>query len=226
MMFQYIKIESHRNRYFCLEQNLAVLVWVIFFHHTLLRQIVREETPKSYFVFIKKWLGKHWKIIRQNFVILMKFTVHKYCRQKKYPDLKLPFYGQICVPVHQGIKVFDIRRGVVVKVFNSDVTNAAINNEIEGLKRVSKIDFAPSLKRWNVKERWFEENFYYGSLDSSYKPMDSETVKTKFCQELVPYIQTIMFLEPPKSKNVLEHIERDLGIFRSEWNLQKSVHKQ
>lgn len=212
MMFQYVKIESQRNRYFCLDQNLAIFVWFIFFHNTLLYPVVRKETTKSFFVFIKNWIWKYPKVFKQKFVAVFTFTVHKYRRRKVHPVLKLPFYGQICVPVHKGFKIFDICRGVVVKVFDPDVTTAAIENEIAGLKRISKIDFAPSLKRWNIKERWFEESFHSGSLDSSYIPMDSDAVITKFCQELVPYIHTVMFLQPPKAKNVLEHVEKALTI--------------
>jgi hypothetical protein len=54
--------------------------------------------------------------------------------------------------VHQGYKIFDFRKGIVAKVFDRDVNKNSVLKEIERLKIVSQIDFAPSLRRWDIEE--------------------------------------------------------------------------
>ncbi len=210
--FEYIKLEKNGGRYFCLQQKLPVLAWMLFFKKDTLLPICRSESKRlSLRLLIGSFRGKY-RLLRKNLIFLIIFARYKYQLRRIDSVLHLPFYGQICVPVHKGYKIFDIRRGVVVKVFDSDVATSAINKEIEQLKKISKIDFAPSLKSWNIEERWFEESFYSGSLDSSHNPMDSETVLTKFCQKLVPYIHTLMLFQPPRSIKALEHVEKTLEI--------------
>ena len=210
--FQYIKLEKDGRRYFCLQQNLPVLAWILFFKKDTLLPIRRSESkPLSLRLLVSSFRGKY-RLLRKNLIFLIIFARYKYQLRRIDSVVHLPFYGQICMPVHKGFKIFDIRRGVVVKVFDPDVATSVIKHEIEQLKKISKIDFAPTLKRWNIEERWFEESFYSGSLDSSHNPMDSETVLTKFCQELVPYIHTLMLFQPSISINALEHVEKALEI--------------
>jgi hypothetical protein len=129
--------------------------------------------------------------------------------------VKFHFFGQICVPVHKGYKIFDLRRGVVVKVFDPDVHPLSISNEIEKLKNVSQIDFAPSLKRWDIDKRWYEEDYVSGSLDSSYQPMDSQSLLRKFCHDLVPHINSLVLFQQPIIKNSLEYANEMMQTIRA-----------
>ena len=83
-------------------------------------------------------------------------------------------------------------------------------SEIDGLKKVSQIDFAPSLKRWNAEERWYEEDFLSGSLDSSYKPLDSATLLQKFSHGLVRHINSLVLFQQPIIKNSLKYVREIL----------------
>lgn len=150
--------------------------------------------------------------MRKNIFYLIIFVAYKYKRQKVASSIKLPFYGQICVPVHRGYKIFNLRRSLVIKVFDPDVAMSAIRSEVERLKLISTLDFAPSLKRWSIEGRWFEESYFSGSLDSSGTPMDSEAVLEKFSKQLIPYINILVLFQPPISKNVSQYIEETVQV--------------
>ena len=118
----------------------------------------------------------------------------------------MPCFGELCLPVHQGYKVFDFRRRAVMKVFDPDVDPSVIGNEIELLKGISRIEFASSIEKWNIEERWYEEELFTGSLDSSYTPMDSETVLTKFHDEVVHQLKALILFQKPKVTNVVMYM--------------------
>ncbi len=211
-MFQYVKIESHKKRFVCLEQSVATFAWILFFKRNVLRPIFRGVSPRFSFGVARNWLLSNAKLMRKNIFYLIIFVAYKYKRQKVASSIKLPFYGQICVPVHRGYKIFNLRRSLVIKVFDPDVAMSAIRSEVERLKLISTLDFAPSLKRWSIEGRWFEESYFSGSLDSSGTPMDSEAVLEKFSKQLIPYINILVLFQPPISKNVSQYIEETVQV--------------
>ena len=210
--FQYIKIENKGRRYFCLQQNPAVLAWIIFFKKDTLLPAVKPDLTKLSLRLVISWFQNNYRLFRKNLIILAIFARYKYQLRKIKSVVNLPIYGQICLPVHQGYKVFDLRRRVVVKFFDHDVNISSISSEIEGLKKVSQIVFAPSLKRWNIEERWYEEDYVSGSLDSSYKPLDSADLLKKFYHDLVPHINSLILFQQQKIKNVVEYVNEIIEI--------------
>ena len=134
-----------------------------------------------------------------------------YQRQERKSEgvVALPVYGQMCLPVHKGYKVFDWYRKAVIKVFDLDVDSSHILREIELLQHVSKFDFAPSIRKWNVEKRWYEEDFQLGTLDASYAPyppMDSQTVLTKFQDHLVHTLNSLILSQEPKVTNAVAYV--------------------
>ena len=204
--FQYIKIENKDRRFFCLQQNPAVLAWILFFKKGTLRPIVKPDPTKPSLRLVIRWLRNNYRLFRRNLIFLVIFARYKYQLRRLDSVIELPIYGQLCVPVHKGYKIFDLRRGVVAKVFNQDVNTASILSEIEQLKKTSQIDFAPSIRRWNVAERWYEEDYVSGSLDDPYIPLDSRTVLKRFCHDLVPHINSLILSQPPITRNAVEYI--------------------
>ncbi|GJQ57458.1 MAG: hypothetical protein SCALA701_02590 [Candidatus Scalindua sp.] len=204
--FQYIKIENAGRRYFCLQQNLATLVWILVFAKNPLRPINRIGSEKKSPRLIIRWLWNTYRLFKRNFIIYVTFISYKYKFQKIGSVAELPFYGQICVFVHQGYKIFDIRRGVVTKVFDHGANSSHILREVEQLKLTSQIGFAPSLKRCNIEERWYEEEYVSGSLDDPHKPLDSEVVLKKFCHDLAQYINHLILFQQPLKKEVGEYV--------------------
>jgi len=142
--FQYIKIENEGRRYFCLQQNLAVLAWILYFKKNTLRPIIRRDSKRFSLRFVVSWLRNNYRLFRKNSIFLIIFTCYKYQLRRLDSVVSLPFYGQICVPVHKGYKIFDLYRGKVIKLFDPDVDASRIVTQIEGLKNISHLDCAPS----------------------------------------------------------------------------------
>ncbi|MGP0591594.1 phosphotransferase family protein [Nitrospira sp. T9] len=109
------------------------------------------------------------------------------------------------MPIHQGYKIFDFHKGVAIKVFDHHVNSSAIRDEIDILKVVSRIEFASSIKKWSIEERWYEEEYVNGSLDSSYKPLDSGALLEKFFNEILQHLISLMLFQEPISQNSVEH---------------------
>ena len=127
--------------------------------------------------------------------------------------VELPLYGQLCVPVHEGYKIFDFRRGVVIKKFAPNIKEQYFLSEIKRLQKTSQIYFAPSLKRWDVKEQWYEEEYISGSLDTSSVPQDSKTLLHKFDQMIVPCLDCLMFYQEPMKIDAVKYADGILKTF-------------
>lgn len=205
VVFQYIKIPSENKRLFCLQQNILVLAWMLFFIKDSLTSIVRFDPKISRGRSFVKQMRHYLGFVRRNVRCLSIFLGYKVHLLSREEVIELPCYGQICVPIHKGYKIFDFHRGVVIKLFDRHVNSSAILDEIEILKIVSRIEFASSIKKWSIEERWYEEEYVNGSLDSSYKPLDSEALLEKFSNEIIQYLTRLMLFQKPISKNSVEH---------------------
>ncbi|MEE9186937.1 MAG: hypothetical protein V3U10_02770, partial [Bacteroidota bacterium] len=149
--FRYLRIGNHgkKNSYLCLEQNPLVLFWLLYWY----------GKP---FVFRGKGVRKTLYGLRRLFYFIRKIVYY----QLRSPDtdfiLELPVFGHLCLQVHNGYKVFDLRRSVVVKLFSGDVELETVRREINQVRRVGLHDFAPSVRCWNVEERLYEEEYVNG----------------------------------------------------------------
>jgi hypothetical protein len=203
--FQYVKIQSENRRFFCLQQNILVLAWMLFFIKDSLTPIVRFDPKTSRGRLFVKQLQSYLGFVKKNVRCLSHFMGYKFQVLSRQEIVELPCYGQICVPIHQGYKIFDFHRGVAIKVFDHHVNPSAIRDEIDILKVVSRIEFASSIKKWSIEERWYEEEYVNGSLDSSYKPLDSEALLEKFSNEILQHLINLMLFQEPISQNSVEH---------------------
>ena len=147
--YQYIKID---NYYFCLQQNPIVFAWLLFCKRedliTIQPWLKKNLTPRTFM-----YVRYHWKMFTRNVLHLMMFVQCRLGLRDHVQMVQLPVYGQFGLAVHKGYKIFNFRSGVVTKIFDSDVNQASIFHEIEQLKKVSQIDFAPSLTKWNMAKR-------------------------------------------------------------------------
>ncbi|HNP61913.1 MAG TPA: phosphotransferase [Nitrospirales bacterium] len=205
VVFQYIKIPNENKRFFCLQQNILVLAWMLFFIKDSLTPIVRPDSQISRVGLLIKQMHSYLGFVKRNVSCLSFFGGYKLQLLSRQGVVELPCYGQICVPIHKGYKVFDFHRGIAIKVFDHDVNASAIRDEIEKLKVVSKIEFASSIKKWSIEERWYEEEYVNGALDSSYKPLDSVALLEKFFNEIIQYLTHLILFQKPISKNAVEH---------------------
>ncbi len=206
-------MHEQQKRYFCIQQNPAVLAWVLFFKKNTIRPAIRISLKKWSLRWIISEIRRHYYIFRTNISIFTDFVRYKYSIENNNPLVELPIYGQICVPVHKGFKIFNLQRGTVIKIFKQDVNKSAIVNEVEHLKNVSRIDFASSIKRWDFDQRWYEEDFISGSLDNSSKGRDSTTLLKKFYRDIVPCLESLIIYKSLITKNVIEYIGDILNLF-------------
>ena len=210
--FQYVKIENDGRRYFCLQQNLVILAWILYFKNNPLLPIVRSETKTLSLRFVIRWFRNFYTRFKRNAILVITFARYKYQLRTIDSVVTLPLYGQICAPAHKGYKVFDICREKVTKIFAPEVHTSSISREIEQMKTVAQIAFAPALRRWNIQERWYEEDYVNGSLDSSYKPMDSSTLGKRFSQDLVPHLTSLILFKQVKTRISVDYIKDVLAV--------------
>ncbi|MGB5054474.1 MAG: phosphotransferase [Nitrospirales bacterium] len=205
VVFQYIKMPGENKRFVCLQQNILVFAWMLFFIKDSLTPIVRFDSKTSRGKLFVKQLQGYLGFVKRNVRCLIHFLGYKFQMLSREEVLELPCYGQICVPIHKGYKIFDFQRGVAIKVFDHHVNSSAIRHEVDILKEVSRIEFASSIKKWSIEERWYEEEYVNGSLDSSYKPLDSVALLEKFFNEILQHLTSLMLFQKPLSKNSVEH---------------------
>ena len=190
-----------------MQQNPIELALVLFVKNNPLDPIVRSDSKEQGLKAFLRKLRSQFGMFRRNARVLFTFFLCKNQLSMKSEVLSLPCYGQTCVPVHKGHKIFDLRRGMVIKVFDRDVSASVVEGEIELLKGVSSLEFAPSIGKWNIQEKWYEEEYLDGTLDSSWKPLDSEALLKKFQSSIVEYLQTLVFFQPQTITTSLKYLD-------------------
>jgi len=206
--YQYVKIDDY---YFCLQQNPAVLAWLLF--------LKRDEL-----ITIQPWLKKkniplwkmicsryYWNIFKRNLITLLIFVQCRF-NLRKLDTVHLPVYGQFGISVHKGYKIFNLRSGVVTKIFDPDVDKSSVVSEIEQLKKVSHIDFAPSLRRWDIDERWYQEDYIRGNIATSHRSFDSYTFLNAFYGEAVPCMNSLISYQRFLTKDLQAYLQELNGI--------------
>lgn len=182
-----------------------MLFWLLFLKKNTLRSANIKGFKKWSIRWIKSEIREYYYFPRTIFK-LISFVKYKFRLQNIDSLVELPFYGQVCVLVNKGYKIFDLRRGVAIKVYRNDVDIPTITKELECLKNGSLFDFAPSIRRMNIKERWYEEDYIGGSLDYSDNPRDSKTLLKKFYKDIVPCLESLILCQFPITKNTIDYV--------------------
>ena len=116
--------------------------------------------------------------------------------------LALPVSGHLCLKVHSGYKIFDFRRSVVIKVFSPTSDPAKVQREIVWVRRVGAHRFAPTVHRWSVEERWYEEDYVNG-----FPAADSDWRKSLHTlqESVVPLVARMILAAPSQKVRALEY---------------------
>jgi len=214
--YQYVKIPGEGNRYFCIQQNPFVLAWLLFFKkNTLLPMTIGDGAGKWSLNYIKSEICHYYSFSRTNINKLIRFMKYKFHLQSLDPLVELPCYGQICVLVNKGHKIFDLRRRVAIKVYRDDIDMPDITHEMERLQKGSLFDFGPSIRRKNIRERWYEEDYIDGVRDYSAKPRNSSDLLKKFHEEIVPCLERLILHQSPVTKNTGDYVDEIKSIMAS-----------
>jgi hypothetical protein len=98
----------------------------------------------------------------------------------------------------------------VAKLFAPEVDATIVAGEIAGVRNASLLDFAPTVRRWDTKGRWYEEDFVIGQ--QGYLVYKSEPVLKAYYQDIAPCIERMILLQAPLSTNLCEYVDRTTSI--------------
>ena len=205
--YKYINMENEVPRYFCLQQNLFLLSWILFLEKDTLNPVVVRSKLDKFALRLMQNVKNRVKFFKKNLIFILVFARYKYGLRDNDSFVQVPIYGHMCIQVHKGYKVFNYRKRSVVKIFNKDVDKYDIIDEIKHLKEISQLDFASSLRGWNIDERWYEEDFINGSLEASYKPLDSKSLLEKYNNIILHHMNSLVETKQPIKKKVLKYVK-------------------
>ena len=197
MIPQYTYVKIGGKVYLCLQQNPAVLAWLI----------AIKGRPLG---FGRESFMTTWQSLRHLAIWLKNLLQYQYHLRNQDSRLELPFYGHVCLLVNRGYKVFDLQRESVVKIFKDDVDMASIRSEIERVSKVAQYDFAPSVRRWDIEARWYEEDYVNGSPITA---ADMKTYSKNYYQYAAPCIENMIFCEGLQVTNSAEYVNHIMDIF-------------
>ena len=149
--YRYLHIGKYGKhyQYFNLDHHPLLLVWRLYWYGKSLGFRRRG---------VRRTLGDFKRLLSISKTLF-------YFRRQMSPScdlLVLPVCGHVCLQVQHGYKVFDLRQQVIIKLFTPDIDLAFVEHEISSVRRVGVHSFAPTVSRWNEKERWYEEDYVNG----------------------------------------------------------------
>ena len=194
---QYTYVKIGGNVYLCLQQNPVVLAGLLALKGRPLG-FGRESLRTT---FESLWQLASW---------LKNLLQYQYHLRNSNARLELPFYGHVCLLVNRGYKVFDLQRESVVKIFKDDVDMVSIRNEIERARHVGRYDFAPTVRRWDIEARWYEEDYVNGRLITA---ADMEAYAKNYYQYAAPCIESMIFCEGLQVANIAEYVNNMMARF-------------
>jgi hypothetical protein len=214
--YTYVKVPGEQKRFFCLQQNPLRLAWLLFFEkNTLLPRATQSNSlTKWSWRWIKNKLWRYYYYFKANATKILKFLQYKFYLLDSVPSVSLPFYGQVCVLVNKGYKIFDLHREVAIKVYRDDVDASTITAEIERLKKGSLFSFGPSMRKIDITGRFYEEDYMGGSLDYSARPRNSNDLMEKFSNDVAPCLRSLMLHESAQKIDTLEYIQKMLSTLK------------
>ena len=223
--YTYVKVPGEVKRFFCIQQNPFRLAWLLFFEkNTLLpRAIHSNKLTKWSWRWIKYKFLRYYYFSKVNASKILKFLQYKFNLPDSAPSVSLPFYGQVCVLVNKGYKIFDVHREVATKVYRDDVDVSTITAELERLKKGSLFSFGPSIRKIDITGRFYEEDYMGGSLDYSARPRNSAELLEKFSKDVVPCLRSLMLHEPAQKITTLEYIQKMMSTLKIDNLLEESL---
>ena len=191
--YQYVKI---RDRYYCLQQSFIVLAWFLHVNYRSLQ--------------VRRGLAKE-----RLMSLIKEFVKHKVRRRSNGSLLELSVFGNVCLPVHRGFKVFNFQRKMVTRIMNSEVDPRIVEREIEGVQKASLLDFAPGILSQDVEERWYEEDFVRGIPCFSASPSGSASFLKIYHGNIAPCLEQMILLQAATQKNLSEYLIDIIRIFEN-----------
>lgn len=173
--YRYIGIGRH---YFCLEQNLILLAWMLISGRGLLRLAALRVSASD--------------VLKA----MIKIALYRLGANRRVRTLELPFFGNVCREVHGGHKLFNFRRGSVTKRFSPQLAQDEVEREIVATAARGRLNFSPNVIRYSLDRRWYEEDYIPGEPGWLFYGADNEAFWRRFHGDIVPFLEQILRIEP------------------------------
>ena len=117
---RYVRVGSHgtKSQYFSLQQHPLLLAWWLYWYGKPLG--FRGQG-------LRRMLGDCKRLFCATIMLLYYRYLFPPTADKV---LALPISGHLCLKVHSGYKIFDLRHSVVIKVFSPTADSAKVQREI------------------------------------------------------------------------------------------------
>lgn len=194
MLHRYVRIDNRlgRNRYVYLRQNPFLLAWRLYWY----------GKP---FGFRGRSLKEKFAGLKRLFRLAVTLCYFRLRSPTSDDLLDLPVHGQFCLQLKNGHKVFNFRRQKVVKVFGPDIDLPAVKHEIDQARWIGTHPFAPSVRRWNIEQRWYEEDYVNGYPGTR---SNWAVFLRTFRASVAPLLARMIVASPPQEISSLEYAER------------------
>lgn len=196
------------RQYYCLQQNPFILAWFLFFRSKSLK--LRSDFRK------KRLLSA-----------IRKFVQYKFHLANDMSGLQLSEFGNLCLKVHRGYRLFNFGQNIVTKFFTPDVELSLALKELDGARKAGQLSFAPEILGWSVKERWYQEELVDGYIGYSVPKSDSGLLLKMFYRDIAPCIEQMILFQPAVKTTVGERLSKckrildDGRLSRPELHLKK-----
>ena len=187
------------GRYFYLQSNPAALAWRLY------------SRGKPFGFRNKGVLASYYDARRV--LSLLKALRRERRGQGNKPVIELEVRGDLCLPVHNGYKVFDLRRKTTVKLFSPEIDLDTVRSEVERVQDVGRHSFAPSVRRYSIEDRWYEEDFING-YPARFSSWDA--FPEAFRSHLAPMVRDMILATAPKPVNALEYVRAKQAVLEVE----------
>ena len=168
----------------------------------------------AYYLYFKNKSLVLWSGFKTNLILknLKKLFLIKLGIDKGAEIINLPIYGNICLSIHQGYKIFNFKKGSVIKIFDRNLPADIVATEIKGVREAGHLDFSPDIVDWNMKDRWFEEELVEGSMGYAILNSNPNALMSVFRREIIPLLENMILLKKPVYTLLCERVDSCLSI--------------
>lgn len=135
------------------------------------------------------------------------------------PDRRvtLPVFGHVAKNVQGGIKVFDLGRKEVSKVFAEDISPREARKEIEASKLSSSIAAAPRYLGADPEQRWYREEYIQGEHATTADSDNPDRI-AKFYTDAEKCLIELVGMSEPDNIDIRSHIDCMINVsFQARW---------
>jgi|GEM_PF-3624637 len=173
--YRYIGVGRH---YFCPQQSVVLLACILISSSGRARLAALELAPAELLT------------------AAIKISLYRLGAHRRARTLALPYFGNVCRAVHGGYKLFDFRRGSVIKCFSPQLERAAVEREIALNAARGTLDYSPDLISYSIAQRWYEEVFIAAEPGVAYYGAHNTAFWTRFHSAIAPCVGRILRIEP------------------------------